>query len=163
RATGADAAAEPAAMDQLQPRGARAAVPGRRLVPGVLAGEPGGLRDRPAAETDHAAARGAARIHRREGQAGPAGPAGRRDRGVRALGEAVPNLALVDLLPGGFEVVVQRASQTSDAADDSAATEPGAGEGEPGGEGEREGDGEPGGDGEGEPEGRGGGGAARAR
>jgi len=81
---------------------------------------------------------------------------------VRSLGGYLQNLAIVDLLPAGFEVVVQdppamgstapaaRAEGEPSAAGESEGEGEGEGEGEPSGEGEGEGESEP------EPENRGG-------
>ena len=77
---------------------------------------------------------------------------------VRALEQAESNVAIVDLLPAGFEVVMQTqakddSSESEANKNESSSPSPSAeGEGEPQGEGEGEGEGEGGGEGEGESE-----------
>ncbi|HEX7598078.1 MAG TPA: hypothetical protein VF518_07670, partial [Polyangia bacterium] len=77
---------------------------------------------------------------------------------VRALEQAESNVAIVDLLPAGFEVVMQTqakddSSESEANKNESSSPSPSAeGEGEGGGEGGGEGEGEGGGEGEGESE-----------
>jgi uncharacterized protein YfaS (alpha-2-macroglobulin family) len=73
---------------------------------------------------------------------------------VRALDAFVTNLAIVDLLPAGFEVVMQTASQEASAGDNAEGSSQGEeSSGGEGGEGEAQGQGE--GEGESESEGEG--------